>query len=41
MQDMLHRSQYSFVLKSEVDMLKMWVHKRTRAEHNPSNDNLQ
>ena len=27
----------SFVLKSVVDMLKMWVHKRTRAENNPSN----
>ena len=27
----------SFVLKSEVDMLKMWVHKRTRAENNPTN----
>ena len=27
----------SFVLKSEVDMLKMWVHKRTRAENDPTN----
>ena len=27
----------SSVLKSEVDMLKMWVHKRTRAENNPTN----
>ena len=27
----------SFVLKSEVDMLKMWVHKRIRAENNPTN----
>ena len=26
----------SFVLKSEVDMLKMGVHKRTRAENNPT-----
>ena len=27
----------SFALKSVVDMLKMWVHKRTRAENNPTN----
>ena len=27
----------SFALKSEVDMLKMWVHKRTRAENNATN----
>ena len=27
----------SFVLKSEVDMLQMWVHKSTRAENNPTN----
>ena len=27
----------SFVLKSEVDMLKMWMHKRSRAENNPTN----
>ena len=27
----------SFALKSEVNMLKMWVHKRTRAENNPTN----
>ena len=26
-----------FALKSEVDMLKMLVHKRTRAENNPTN----
>ena len=25
----------SFVLESEVDMLQMWVQKRTRAENNP------
>ena len=27
----------SFALKSGVDMLKMWVHKRTRAESKPTN----
>ena len=26
-----------FALKSEVDMLKMWVHERTTAENNPTN----
>ena len=27
----------SLAVKSVVDMLKMWVHKRTRAENNPTN----
>ena len=27
----------SFALKSEVDLLKMWVHKRTRAKNNHTN----
>ena len=26
-----------FAVKSVVDMLKMWVHKRTRAENNSTN----
>ena len=27
----------SLAVKSVVEMLKMWVHKRTRAENNPTN----